>query len=66
MTKEQFHRITEARNRFALSRSSWYRGIEEGRFPRGIKLSSRCVAWRESDLDKLAELLAEAKDWRDA
>ena len=31
-----------------LSRSSLYRAINEGRFPRPVRLGPRAVAWRKS------------------
>ena len=33
-----------------LSRSTIYRLMEHGAFPRPVRLSPRTVAWRESDL----------------
>ena len=31
-----------------LSRSTLYRKIERGHFPRQLKISERCAGWRES------------------
>jgi len=74
MTKAQFQQITEARKEFyklkdvthsfSISRSAWYRGVQDGRYPSPIKLSERSSAWRGSDLDKLADLLSKGQDWR--
>jgi len=36
-----------------IGRSSWWRGIQEGRYPAGIKLSPRVTVWRASDIDAL-------------
>ena len=33
-----------------LSRSTVYRKLKEGDFPRPVQLGKRAVAWRESDL----------------
>ena len=33
-----------------VSRSTWYKGVAEGRFPQGIKLGARSIAWRASDI----------------
>lgn len=43
---------------FPVSRSAWYKGIAEGRYPAGIKLSTRTVGWKKSDLDALVASLA--------
>lgn len=34
-----------------VSRSRLYFLVKEGRFPRGIQLSDRCVGWRIEDVD---------------
>lgn len=31
-----------------LSRSTLYRKIEEGRFPKQINIAERCIGWRQS------------------
>jgi prophage regulatory protein len=36
----------------ALSRSSIYLKISEGKFPRPLKLGVRAVAWRSSDIQR--------------
>lgn len=33
-----------------ISRTTWYRGIEAGRYPKPIRLSPGCSAWRESEV----------------
>jgi len=35
-----------------LSRSTLYRKIELGAFPRQIRISERCVGWREGDIER--------------
>jgi prophage regulatory protein len=50
-------RLPEVLRLFPVSRSSWYRGIADGRFPQGVKLSARAVAWRKSDIDSLIQAL---------
>ena len=36
-----------------VSRSYWWKGVQDGKFPPGIKLSSRVTVWRASDIDRL-------------
>jgi len=38
-----------------VSRSTWYLGVSEGRFPQPVKLSRRISAWRVEDIKKLIE-----------
>ena len=33
-----------------LKKTSIYNGAHDGTFPKPIRISARCVAWRESDL----------------
>lgn len=33
-----------------ISKSAWWAGIRKGMYPRGVKISERCTAWRESDV----------------
>jgi predicted DNA-binding transcriptional regulator AlpA len=40
-----------------VSRSYWWAGIKDGRFPPGIKLSPRVTVWRSSDIDALIATL---------
>lgn len=35
-----------------LSRTTVYRSMAEGHFPRQVSLGARAVGWRESDIDK--------------
>ena len=40
-----------------VSRSSWYKGIAEGRYPKPVKLSERASAWKIEDIRKLIDEL---------
>ena len=37
----------------AVSRATWYQGIQKGLYPKPVKLSSRSSAWRASDIEAL-------------
>jgi len=43
-------RIKTVLQRTGLSRSTMYRKMQNGTFPPAIKISTRCVGWREADL----------------
>ncbi|MHB8769513.1 MAG: helix-turn-helix transcriptional regulator [Syntrophales bacterium] len=36
-----------------VSRSTWYNGVKDGRFPQPVRLSTRCTAWRVEDIRAL-------------
>lgn len=38
---------------FPVSRSTWWAGVKCGRYPKSVKLSPRCTAWRVSDIRDL-------------
>lgn len=42
-----------------VGKSTWWDGIQKGRFPKAIKLSERCTAWRAEDIHALIKALAE-------
>jgi prophage regulatory protein len=38
-----------------ISKSSWWVGVKEGRFPQPVKLGKRTTVWRISDIRLLIE-----------
>ncbi len=48
-------RLSEVLKLIPVSRSSWYQGIKDGKYPPPIKLGPRTSAWRESDIMALME-----------
>jgi len=38
-----------------LSKSTWWKGVKDGRFPKPVKLSMRCTAWRVKDIRDFVE-----------
>ena len=53
-----FLRLPQVLERIPVSKSTWWSGIREGRFPKPIKLSVRTSAWLQSDIDDLYDRLA--------
>lgn len=47
-----FLRIRDVCRATALPRSSIYKGIEKGSFPKPIKLGERSVAWLSEDIER--------------
>lgn len=43
-----------------VSRSSWWNGITEGRYPKGVKLGPHTTAWKVEDIRALMERLGGA------
>lgn len=38
-----------------VSKTTWWAGIKEGRFPKPVKLGPRTTAWRVEDIRQLIE-----------
>ena len=47
---EKLLRLPEVEALTGLKKTSLYNGAPDGSFPKPIRISARCVAWRESDL----------------
>ena len=45
-------RITTVLERTGLTRSTLYRKIEQGSFPKQIRIAERCAGWRESAVNE--------------
>lgn len=43
-----------------ISKSAWWQGIKDGRFPKPIKLGPRTTAWKAQDIKALVDRLAAA------
>ena len=48
-------RLPEVLRRYPVSKSTWWAGVRQGRFPRPVKLGERCTAWRVEDIRALIE-----------
>ena len=48
-----FIRIRTVLQIIPVSRSAWYLGIQQGQYPRPVKLGPRSSAWRVEDIREL-------------
>ena len=49
--------------RTGIPKSSWDRGVRQGRYPKPIKIGVRAIAWTSTSIDKLIEdLTAQAAE----
>lgn len=48
-----FLRLPQVLALIPISRSAWWAGIREGKFPKGIKLGSKTTVWRAEDIRAL-------------
>jgi len=40
-----------------VSKSTWWQGVKDGRFPKSVKISARTTAWKAEDIRELLERL---------
>lgn len=50
-----FLRLPQVLAIYPVSKSTWWAGVRDGRFPKPVRLSRRCTAWRVSDIVDLIE-----------
>jgi len=48
-------RIKQVLRFVPVSRSTWWAGVKDGRFPKPFKLSERVTVWRVSDIRAVLE-----------
>ena len=51
---DRYLRVDKVLELTGFSRSTLYRKVSEGTFPRQVQLSSRCIGWRLSDVERWA------------
>lgn len=49
-------RLPQVLQYFPISKSAWWAGIKEGRYPKPVRIGTRSVAWRESEINRLIQL----------
>ena len=49
---ERILRIKAVLDRTGLSRATLYRKMQNGTFPKNIRISTRCAGWRESAISE--------------
>ncbi len=50
-----FIRLPAVLKVFPVSKSTWWVGIKDGRFPKPVKLGQKITAWRVQDIRALIE-----------
>jgi len=48
-----FVRLPEVLKVFPVSKSTWWAGVKDGRFPQPVKLGPKISAWRVQDIREL-------------
>ena len=62
--KEQFLRLKQVLDLIGVSKSTLYRLMEKGNFPKQIKYCTRIVVWRATEVQDWISVTATGKVWR--
>lgn len=54
-----FLRLSQVLSVIPLGKTCWWEGVRSGRFPKPVKLSARCTAWRAEDIRELINTLSD-------
>lgn len=54
-----FLRLPQVLSVIPLGKTCWWEGVRSGRFPKPVKLSARCTAWRAEDIRELIKTLSD-------
>jgi predicted DNA-binding transcriptional regulator AlpA len=54
-----FVRISQILEVIPLGKTSWWAGVKSGRFPKPIKLTKQCTAWKAEDIRNLIKDLGD-------
>jgi prophage regulatory protein len=53
-----FVRLTQVLEVIPIGKTCWWEGVKSGRFPKPVKLSRRCTAWKAEDIHALIKAIA--------
>lgn len=48
-----FLRLNDVLKLYPVGKSTFWQGVKDGKFPKPVKLSPRCTAWRAEDIRAL-------------
>lgn len=54
-----FIRLPEVLSVIPIGKTCWWEGVKSGRYPKPVKLSKRCTAWRAEDIHLLIQRLGD-------
>jgi prophage regulatory protein len=54
-----FLRLAQVLSVIPVGKTCWWEGVKTGRYPKPVKLSQRCTAWRAEDIRQLIASLSD-------
>ena len=59
MCQESLLRLPQILERIPISKSAWWQGCKDGKYPKPIKLGPRTTVWRASEIEALINRLGQ-------
>ena len=59
-TEVGYLRLPDVLKVFPVSKSTWWAGVKDGKFPAPVKLTERTTAWRVEDIQALIDSVSNA------
>jgi prophage regulatory protein len=56
-----FLRLPQVLDVIPICKTSWWNGVKSGRFPKPVKLTAHCTAWRAEDIHALIKKIFRTK-----
>jgi prophage regulatory protein len=60
-----FLRLPQILELIPVGKTCWWEGVKSGRYPKSVKLSARCTAWKAEDIHALIKQIAEQTNKND-
>lgn len=57
--KTGFVRLPQVLRVIPVGKTCWWDGVKSGRYPKPVKLSARCTAWRAEDIHRLIDEISQ-------
>jgi predicted DNA-binding transcriptional regulator AlpA len=54
-----FMRLPQVLEVIPVGKTNWWEGVRSGRYPKAVKISPHCTAWRAEDIRELVKTLSE-------
>jgi prophage regulatory protein len=54
-----FVRLAQVLEVIPIGRTCWWEGVKSGRYPKPVKVSARCTAWKAEDIHALIKQLGQ-------
>ncbi len=65
-TEERFLRLSQVLDIIPISRSGWWKGCKEGKYPKPLKIGARTTVWRASEIQELVAKLSAGQNLNDS